>query len=134
MPHLGAQTMTPLEVEVALRPEVGWREAHRAVETFGRAYLETLKDNETISTNALVNKLYPIELVRGESTARTRLYQILLKMHQGQPAVLQDCRIRGVQRRIFGGVKATPWLWHKPQRQLRKVCCPNCQYEWELEP
>jgi hypothetical protein len=130
----GESKMTPMEIEVVLRPEVKWREAHRVVDQIGRAHLSTLKDNETVTTNQLVNALYPVEAVRGESSARRRLYQILLKVHYGKPSVLDDCRIRGTERRSFGGIKVTPWLWHKPQRKVRMICCPNCQYEWEDTP
>jgi hypothetical protein len=122
--------MTPLEWEIRLHKEQKWGNAYPHVEREVRAYLNTLAAGVTISTNQLVEALYPVASVRGEGNGRQRIYEALKATHHGRPAMLEDCRMRGPVKKIHGGIKGRPWLWHKPTPRL--VCCPNCQYEFEI--
>ena len=122
--------MNATEWEIALAPGIHWRKAYDVVEVEARRFLSTLAPGTTIRTNGLVEALYPLATVHGESNARRRIYHALLAHNKEGPGILRDCRIRGPETRIYGGVKAKVWLWHSPAKRM--ICCPNCQYEWEL--
>lgn len=127
--------MTPLEIEVELREEIGWQRAQEVVDQIGRELLASLPATQTITTTDLVNRLYPLQAVRGDGKARQRLFKILQQVYHGEPVVLKDCRMRGPEKR-FRGRKVHGWLFHAPRatpKPMRLICCPNCQHEWEIE-
>ena len=125
--------MTPLEWEVACHRDRRWGEAYAVVEREARAHLATLAPGVTISTNQLVERLYPVAGVRGEGQGRQRIYTALKASRKGQPMLLTDCRTKGPLKRIMGGIKARPWVWHRPEVPApRMICCPNCLTEFPL--
>ena len=122
--------MTPIEWEIACAKTVHWSRAFPIIEREVRAFLKGRQG--MIGTKELVDNLYPMAAIRGSLYVRNRLFRALLASKpDGSPAIAEDCRIRGPLKRVRGGVKAKTWLWHAPK--LRTVCCPNCQFEFELD-
>lgn len=121
---------TPSEWATILAPTVAWQACYPIVEGEVRAKCADLLAGETLSTNDLVEQMYPEALARGEGiTARRRLYKAIAAL---APRGLSDCCSRGEPRKLRHAAKLVrPWLWHMPSERPTEAQpgarkCPHC--------
>ena len=113
--------IAPKEWDMVLRPVVPTVHAKKVIHEQARAYLLTLAQGETFSTNDLVEALYPREIADktlGGDLARTRIYTLLAKLALDD---MHDCCTKGEPEGMFMGRPKRPWHWHAPKQ--REVCC-----------
>lgn len=110
--------MIPREWNAALAANVRAREANATVATRVRELLahDVRFHDDSISTNELVEILYPAQYARGEGiTARNRLFKCLFALTTRE---LSDCCTRGPASKTKSSVgfmhNKRPWLWHHP--------------------
>lgn len=126
----------PGEWNMILRPDAPWRDAYATVETSVRDYVQrVLNAGDLISTNTLVEALYPARFAKGEGiTARRRMYKALAALATHG---LADCCTKGAETKFGRSHKPVkPWLWHAPRAMgvtlpVQKVCCPHCGESFE---
>ena len=93
----------------------------KAVEHHTRLYLATLAPGVTLTTNQLVEALYPrnvaAQSLTGDNT-RNNIYRVV-----GQLALegLEDCCMKGEVSGSYFGKPKRPWIWFAPEEQPR--CC-----------
>lgn len=115
-----------------LAPEIGWKEAYQHVELTTRAWIinSPRLAHEPISTNELVEAMYPEALAIGAGiAARHRIFKALMALATHG---LADCCTRGPERkRAHSNLPIRPWLWHHPkERNIEAVNkCPQCGQE-----
>jgi hypothetical protein len=117
--------MTPAQWNEALAPNVPWQTAYPPVGEAARAYLAAeLAPGDLISTNTLVEALYPAQFARGEGiTARRRIYTALAALTKHG---LSDCTTKGEPQRMKRTTKyVRPNLWHAPKAKAAATC-PHC--------
>ena len=114
--------MTPREWDALLAPSVSKADVWVLVERAARAVLENVDPKRILSTNNVVQMLYPREAVQSVSAdnARDRIYAALLVL---ATKGLSDCCHRGEPQGVFMGRPKRPWLWHKP---VAVEVCPTC--------
>lgn len=112
------------------RPPQWWNEATPdAITDAVREYLQTLAPTSTLSTNSLVEALYPA------ATARTLLAKAGRKIAFGviqnatRTGALAGCYRRGEPRKGANGSIQRPYVWHRPFD-----VCPVCKGEGFLAP
>lgn len=132
-------TYTPAQWNVALAPDQGWQSAYATVATEAREYLKTqLAPGDLISTNTLVEALYPMRFAKGEGiTARRRIYKALAAVAKH---ALADCCTKGEPKKFGRSAKLVrPNLWHAPRGSAItpfskfQVVCPHCKETFEAE-
>lgn len=115
--------LEPKEWNMVLRAIVPTSHAKKVVAENAREYLLTLGGyKKTISTNELVEALYPREeadkSLEGDE-ARMRIYKLIQMLALDG---MTDCATRGEpDGKKFMGRPVRPWLWHAPK--TREVCC-----------
>lgn len=115
--------MLPAEWNRDLGAGVPWEPAYAVVEREAKAFLaaSVLADSD-IGTAELVERLYPMNLARGEDGvfARNRIFKALdaLTKHG-----LRDYCHKGEPRLNKAKKMARPWLWHGPRERPK---CPTC--------
>lgn len=90
------------------------RDFRKAVEHSARLHLATLKEGTQISTERLVEAIFPrVESDRSLAgdTARTRIYVSLSKL---ATIGMEDCCVKGEVNGQFMGKPKRPWLWSCP--------------------
>lgn len=116
--------LDPKEWDMVLRPLVPTRHAKKVVGEHAREYLLALLPGEIISTNEVVEGLYPRDVADKSlagDVARTRMYQLLASLAVDD---LHDCATRGEPTaKKYMGRPTRPWLWHTPKV---KETCPMC--------
>lgn len=107
-------TLRPFDWNAALHPGVNWKQAYATVALEARAHLLKLDPSrEPLSTNELVEALYPEALSRGEGiTARKRIYKALFALAEHS---LADCATQGAAYKNRMGQTRRPWSWHYPK-------------------
>mgnify|MGYP003559721779 FL=1 len=127
--------MTPAQWNALLAPAVPAIEAYKSVEEAARLHLSMnpLFTEVGITTNELVEALYPEALARGDGVlARARIYKALAAL---ATRGLADCATRGQPRKLKHMNKTVrPWLWHEPgeknpEAQDGVKRCPHCNGE-----
>lgn len=111
----------PGEWNHILQPGTPWRTCYDQVEFHTRLYLkDTLNAGDLISTNTLVEALYPARFAKGEGiTARRRMYKALAALATHG---LADCCTKGVETKFGRSAKMVrPWLWHAPRVRAATV-------------
>lgn len=95
-----------------LAPGIHWQKAYADVEAAVKGYLEG--GGDTLSTNELVEALWPEQFARGEGiTARRRLYKALLALATHG---LADYCERGPEKKLRHGTRVIqPWVWRAPK-------------------
>lgn len=117
-------TMEPKQWNDLFRDELASPKVLRAtVDHHARAHLATLAQGVTISTEALVESLYPRALAElsllGDVT-RDKIFTCVLALAK---TGMEDCCKKGEPSgKCFGKVKR-PWLWFAP---LEHEKCPAC--------
>ena len=116
--------LKPSEWDTILRAIVPTVHAKKVVHEQARAFLQAMDQGETISTNNLVEAMYPREIadksLAGDE-ARSRIYAMLAKLALDD---MHDCCTKGEpDGKKFMGRPVRPWLWHAPKA---KECCPMC--------
>lgn len=108
-----------------LAPAMPWSSAYRHVEVAAIALLgiNPLYRGKTLSTNELVEALYPAAQARGPESiaARSRIYKALAAL---APRGLERYCFRGTPRKLKGR-EIVPWLWKAPIRDDAPRC-PHC--------
>lgn len=116
--------MLPAEWDRDLAKEVPWKTAYATVEREAKAFLSAsvLADAAPIGTGALVEHLYPANLVRGESgvAARNRIFKALDAL---TAFGLRDYCTRGEPRLNHAKKTIRPWLWHGPRERAKCATC-----------
>ena len=117
--------LSPREWNAALHPDQHWKAAYAVVEREVRSFLAG--EWERLSTNDLVERLYPAAQARGEAgiAARVRLYKALATCAKHG---LADCASKGKAKARFGK-QVLPWEWHAsstPSVHKPKIC-PCCK-------
>lgn len=125
--------MIPADWNRLLHPDVAWQTAYATVEAQARAHLSAnpiFDGRKGISTDELVEALYPEALARGDGIlARKRIYKALKAL---TTRGLADCCERGEERLLKHSKtrKVRPWLWHEPGQvnaeAAGKKFCPHC--------
>ena len=114
--------LDPAEWNMVLRPIVPTSHAKKVVAENAREHLATLEQGKTISTNDLVEALYPrviADLSLAGDEARMRIYKLI-----GALALdgMTACATRGEpDGKKYMGRPSRPWLWHAPK--IRETCC-----------
>jgi hypothetical protein len=106
--------MTPAQWNAYIALDAPPIRFRRAVEHAARVHLSTLATDERISTEELVEALYPRDVAKGTlagDTARTNIYAALARLAQGG---LEDCAVKGEVNGMFMGKPKRPWLWFSP--------------------
>ncbi len=97
---------------------------HVTVALAVRGYLLELMPGITISTNELVESLYPraiADMSLAGDNARTQLYKIIGALAHDK---LSDCCMKGeVKEKKYMGRQVRPWLWFCPDGT---DCCEVC--------
>lgn len=114
--------LEPIEWAMVLRPIVPTIHAKKVVAENVRETLATLEHGVSISTNDLIEALYPREeadkSLAGDE-ARMRLYKLVAILALSD---LADCATRGeLSGKKFMGRPVRPWMWHRPK--VREMCC-----------
>lgn len=115
--------LTPKEWNNILRPITPTNHAKKVVAQYARAYLIEYAQDMTLSTNELVEVLYPRSVadqsLEGDE-ARMRIYKLVAMLALDG---MNDCATRGdvEEGKKFMGRPVRPWLWHAPK--VREVCC-----------
>lgn len=130
-------TYTPAQWNIALAPDQGWQSAYATVATEAREYLKTrLAPGDLISTNTLVEALYPAQFAKGEGiTARRRIYKALAAL---ATRTLADCCTKGEPKKFGRSPKLVrPNLWHAPRAAAitlptMTVECPRCGHTFQV--
>lgn len=110
--------MTPNDWNEALRPDRDLRERYDVIANVVRTFLvgggAIIGEGEMLSTNDLVEALYPARYVRTDAghDARKLLFRALSARVLGKHA-LADCMTFGPERSKFGKAQR-PALWHAP--------------------
>ena len=93
----------------------------KTVEHRVRLYLATLAPGVTITTNQLVEALYPRKVadqsLLGDNT-RNNIYRAISQL---ATTGLEDCCMKGEVSGSYFGKPKRPWLWFAPPEQA--VCC-----------
>jgi hypothetical protein len=108
--------MTPAEWDVLLRSDARKTVAYAHVAEAARAVLVKLDAGATLSTNDLVEALYPRAVadksLAGDN-ARGRIYKALA---DAATRSLKDCATKGPpEGKKFMGRPVRPWIWHAPK-------------------
>lgn len=125
-----------------LAPEKSWREAYPPVANAAadilRLYDPHVSADSVLSTNELVEKLWPLSTVNGleQVKARQRVYQALKAMatreladwcRRGEP---HKARVPQGRNGGFKTIEVRPWLWSKygsPHAEaVARPTCPHC--------
>ena len=125
--------MTPGQWNEIFSKEAGLSQKaiRRRVAMEVRALLTEVAPGITLSTNELIEALYP-RAVADQSltgdTARTHLYKIVGKLAHDD---LSDCCVKGeVKDKKYMGREVRPWLWFCPEdTEVCKACgqlLPSC--------
>ena len=114
--------LEPKEWDMVLRAIVPTSHAKKVVAENAREYLTALEQGTNISTNELVEILYPREVadksLAGDE-ARMRIYKLVQMLALDG---MTDCATRGEpDGKKFMGRPSRPWMWHAPR--VREVCC-----------
>jgi hypothetical protein len=116
--------LEPKEWDMVLRPLVPTHHAKKVIGEHARALLTDLLPGEILTTNQVVEALYPRDVADKSLTgdvARTRMYQLLAALAVDG---LHDCATRGEPTaKKYMGRPTRPWLWHAPKV---KESCPMC--------
>jgi len=98
--------MKPEAWKAVLSPHVSWQIAYGAVQVEVQAYLGT-SDRGNITTNELVEALYPLSLAVGDGiTARNRIYHALKQL---ATRGLRDYCTKSTVPNKYGRYG---WMWH----------------------
>ena len=114
--------LEPKEWDMVLRPIVPTSHAKKVVSDNAREYLNGFAQGVYISTNDLVEALYPrviADLSLAGDEARARIYKVLAMLALDG---MTDCATRGEpDGKKYMGRPSRPWLWHAPK--TREICC-----------
>lgn len=106
--------MTPSEWNAVLAPDQDWKPAYAAVEQQVKLLFahNPLYAQDTLSTAALVEALYPETYARGEGqVARRRMFKALQAL---APRGLSAYATKGPAKMNKMRVSVRPWLWRAP--------------------
>lgn len=112
---------TPEGWNALITAEVPTARFRERVAHCARMYLASLEEGVTISTEQLVEHLYPraiADQTLAGDTARKRIYMSLAKL---APIGLEDCCVKGEVNGQFMGKPKRPWRWFSPGPV--DVCC-----------
>lgn len=118
-----------MKFDTELAAHVPWKKAYAFVERETRGWLiDYAIGREPLSTDQLVEKLYPEKLARGDGIlARQRIYKALAALATRE---LADCARRGETFKRFGKERKR-WTWIYPQVEMNdeyqpRALCPHC--------
>lgn len=106
--------MTPEQWNALFLSAVSPKRFRDAVEREVRLYLAHLEMGEMVSTENVVEHLYPRAVAEQSLTgdsARTRIYAVMAKLPYSN---LEDCCMKGKVTGQFMGKPKRPWLWFSP--------------------
>lgn len=114
-----------------LHKDVPWQQAYASVEAAVIGLMATPAMAERrLTTNELVEALYPESLARGDGIdARNRIYKALMAL---APRGLACYASRGEERkRAHSNIKIRPWIWHAASQPNTEHMqrCPKCGQE-----